>query len=96
MAQPSTVVVVIGTSGTGVSAHPQCKTVIVVVRHVSVLVGQITAWNEQRVVYVVETSVGKRSWLVCKDGFDVGSGVLLESETTQEVVEAVFRIGLSV
>jgi hypothetical protein len=39
--QASTTVVVMGTSGTGVSVQPQCSAVTVVVKHVSVLTGQI-------------------------------------------------------
>ena len=56
----STTVVVIGTLGSGMSLHPQCSIVIVVVRHVSVRVGHRTGWRRQIVVYVVEMTVGER------------------------------------
>ncbi len=46
----STTVVVMGTFGSGISVHPQCSIVTVVVRHVSVRVGQVTESSAQIVV----------------------------------------------
>lgn len=54
----TTVVVVMGTSATGISVHPQCISVTVVVRHVGVGVGQVRGCIAQMVVYVVEMVVG--------------------------------------
>ena len=44
------IVVVMGTLGSGRSVHPQWRTVIVVLRHVGVGVGQMDGWMGQIVV----------------------------------------------
>ena len=90
--QPSTTVVVMGTLGSGISVHPQCNIVIVVVRHVSVRMGQLAGSCWQIVVYVVETSVG--------DSLNEKNGDTLPSESalgyTGYVVGSLLESGLSV
>jgi hypothetical protein len=85
MPQASTMVVVIGTVGPGMSVQPQCITVTVVVRHVSVLYGHVTMSRAQIVVYVVEITVGER----VRDPL-VTEGAVMDGVLEAKMAESVF------
>ncbi len=69
----ATTVVVMGTVAGGISWHPQCRTVMVVPRHVADGVGHVSGSAAQMVVYVVDTMTG--DMLIDDDDDDVGDGV---------------------